>query len=174
MRELVKQNSRLFVIALTAILVAIIVWTVFGARNTITQPIEYNHKIHVEEAELTCVDCHLSVETMSSAMIPNIEICMDCHSDEPFSDSPEEIKLLKYIEEEQQIPWQKIYSVPNHVYFSHRRHVTIGDLECSNCHGNVEELETPAPYPSWEPTMENCIDCHKQYKVTFDCLSCHR
>ncbi|RKY95189.1 MAG: cytochrome C [Ignavibacteriae bacterium] len=174
MRKFIKHNFRLFVIASSAIFVLMIVWTVFGTRHTIVQPIEYNHKIHVEEADLICIDCHLSVETMSSAMIPNIEICQECHSDEPFTDSPEEIKLLKYIEEEEHIPWQKIYSVPDHVYFSHRRHVSIGDLECSNCHGNVEELESPAPYPSWEPTMDNCIDCHKQYKVTFDCLSCHR
>jgi hypothetical protein len=174
MRELVKQNSIPFVIAFTVILVVVIVWKVFSARKTITQPIAYNHKIHVEEAELSCVDCHSTVEIMPAATIPNIEICQDCHSDEPISDSPEEVELLKYIDEGKQIPWQRIYWVPDHVYFSHQRHVTIGELECTNCHGNVEELTEPSSYPVKILTMDNCIECHKQHKVSNDCLSCHR
>ena len=174
MWKMVKQNSRLFIVASTAIVLIMIVLIVLGAHRTITQPISYSHKIHIEEADLTCVDCHLYVETMPSATIPNIEICQDCHSDEPMGDSPEEVKLLKYIEEGKRIPWQKIYSVPDHVYFSHRRHVTIGEIACSNCHGNVEELTEPPSYPLWLPTMNNCISCHKEHKVTYDCLACHR
>jgi hypothetical protein len=174
MWELLKQNSWSIIIAFAAILIITIIWTVFGAHHTIIQPIAYNHKVHIEEAGLSCVDCHSTVETMPAATIPNIEICQDCHSDEPISDSPEEVKLLKYIDEGKEIPWQKIYWVPDHVYFSHQRHVTIGELECANCHGNVEELIEPSSYPIQIPTMDNCIKCHKQHKVTNDCLACHR
>ncbi len=174
MRKFIKHNSRLLVIVLSAIFVLSIVWVVLGARPTIVQPIEYNHKLHIETVELICSDCHINVETMPSATIPNIELCEECHYDEPMTESPEEAKLIKYIEENKQIPWQQIYSVPDHVYFSHKRHVVIGELACYECHGHVEELSKPSPYPIWLPSMDNCIDCHKQLKVTSDCLSCHR
>ena len=174
MRETIRNNSKLFLLAVTAIFVIALVWMALGTRRTITQPISYNHKLHIEEVELNCIDCHIYVENMPSATIPNTKFCMDCHADEPMSDSPEEVKLLKYIKEGQSIPWQKIYSVPDHVYFSHRRHVTIGEIDCSECHGNVQELTEPAPYPIWVPTMNNCINCHKENKVTYDCLTCHR
>ncbi len=174
MLKLVLQNSKLIISVFTAILVIIILWAVFGSQSNITQPIEYNHKIHIEVAELSCTDCHINVENMPRATIPNIEICQACHSEEPISESPEEVKLLKYISEGNLIPWQQIYKVPDHVYFSHQRHVTIGELGCSLCHGNVEDMTEPASYPVWTPTMDNCIDCHKQNKVTYDCLACHR
>src|SRR3989304_1062587 len=148
MRETIRKNSKLILISLTGVSVLAMVWVVFGARQTINQPISYNHKLHIEKAELNCVDCHKFVETMASATIPNIDVCSDCHSGEPLSDSPEELMLLKYIEAGEKIPWQKIYTVPAHVYFSHRRHVTIGEIEC--------------------------LKCHKEKKVTYDCLACHR
>ncbi len=170
-----KFHNKFLLITLTIIIIIFItLLAVLPSQPKIKQPISFVHKIHIEDAELTCVDCHQYVETLAAATIPSIDICSDCHSDEPLGDSPEEIKLLKYINEGKSIPWQKIYSVPNHVYFSHRRHVTIGDIKCDSCHGKVEELTEPVPYPLWLPTMNNCIDCHKQNKVTYDCLACHR
>jgi Zn finger protein HypA/HybF involved in hydrogenase expression len=156
------------------VVVVFLVIAIFPLRGNIVQPIAYNHKIHVEEAELECTDCHVYVEELASATIPSIEICQDCHGDEPISESPEEEKLLQYIEEEREIPWKRIYEVPDHVYFSHRRHVVIGELECRECHGNMPELTAPAPNQFLRLTMDNCMDCHKQHKVTNDCLACHR
>jgi hypothetical protein len=174
MLKSVLQNSKFIISVFTAVLVLVLVLAVFGSHTNIIQPIEYNHNIHIEVAGLSCIDCHINVETKPIATIPNIEICQDCHSDEPISESPEEEKLLKYISEGNRIPWKQIYKVPDHVYFSHQRHVTIGELECSLCHGKVEEMIKPASYPVWIPTMENCISCHKENKVTTDCLACHR
>jgi hypothetical protein len=173
MQKIIKQNSKLLVIALVTIFVLMVIWATFGAHPTINQPIAYNHKLHIEEVELTCGDCHIYVESLPMATIPNISICVECHSEEPLTDSPEEAKLIKYLEEGSQIPWQRIYSVPDHVYFSHRRHVSIGELDCNKCHGHVEELTEPSPYPVWLPSMDNCIDCHKEHKITYDCLACH-
>jgi len=174
MLKSVIQNSRIIISVFTAVLVIVVVWAVFGSTNKIIQPIQYNHNVHIEVAELTCLDCHVNVEKMPKATIPNIEVCQDCHSDEPISESPEEEKLLKYISEGNHIPWKQIYNIPDHVYFSHQRHVTIGELECSLCHGDVENMTKPAASPVWIPTMDNCIECHKQHKVTYDCLACHR
>jgi hypothetical protein len=174
MWELIKQNSRLLIIAFAVICILIIAWAAFGASYTIIQPIKYNHKLHIENVELICNDCHMYAESMPSATIPNIKVCEECHSEEPMTDSPEEAKLINYIEKGKHIPWQRIYSVPDHVYFSHRRHVLVAELDCSECHGHVEELTEPSAYPLWLPSMDNCIDCHKRLKVTNDCLVCHR
>jgi len=39
------------------------------------------------------------------------------------------------------IPWVRIHNLPDHVYFSHKQHVTVGKLECKDCLGKVEEME---------------------------------
>ena len=174
MLKFITQNTKLAFGGFAALIVIVVVLVAFGTGNKIVQPIQYNHQVHIETVELTCIDCHVNVEKMQKATIPNIEVCQDCHSDEPVSESPEEKKLLQYISEDNQIPWKQIYSVPDHVYFSHQRHVTIGELECSLCHGDVENMTKPASYPVWIPTMDNCIDCHKEHKVNYDCLACHR
>jgi hypothetical protein len=144
------------------------------AGHSVVQPIAFNHKVHTESVSLSCKDCHLNVETMAVASIPTLEVCQTCHIGEPISKSPVEKELLQYVAEKKEIPWVQIYSVPDQVYFSHRRHVMIGELECSNCHGNVAAMTTPVSYQSVPVTMKNCISCHKQHKVTNDCLACHR
>ena len=90
MLQSVIHNSKLIISVFTAIFIIVIVLVVLGSHPNISQPIEYNHKIHIEVAELSCNDCHINVEKMSIATIPNIEMCQDCHSDEPISESPEE------------------------------------------------------------------------------------
>ncbi len=156
------------------ILIALLVYLVSNPAGGEVQPLVYNHKVHIENVGLECVDCHMNVETMASATIPTLEVCQNCHSDEPISESPEEVKLLSYVAEETEIPWIRIYGVPDHVYFSHRRHVVGGELECSVCHGSVAELTEPVLFPFQPITMENCMRCHRQSNVTNDCLTCHR
>ena len=168
-----KLNVINVLIPIIAIVFIFALWVLFAGQSPIIQPISYNHKVHIEEAGLECIDCHKYAESMARASIPNINLCEDCHGNEPISKSPEEKKLIEFIEQKQNIPWKQIYSVPDHVHFSHRRHVVIGELKCSNCHGNVSELTAPAQYPFLIPSMGNCIDCHKQHKITNDCLACH-
>ena len=169
-----KLNLIKIFIPVIALILIFTFWILFAGQSHVIQPISYNHKVHIEEADLECIDCHIYVESMALASIPNINLCTDCHNEEPISESQEELKLIKFIEEKQNIPWKQIYSVPDHVYFSHRRHVVLGEIECSTCHGNVTELTAPAQYPYLIPSMDNCIDCHKQHKITNDCLTCHR
>ncbi len=145
-----------------------------SATDKVVQPIAFNHKVHIETAGMNCKDCHLNVETIARASIPTLEVCQTCHSDEPISKSPAEKEVLRYFAEKKEIPWVQIYSVPEQVYFSHRRHVKIGGLECSSCHGNIAGMITPVSSEAVSVTMENCMNCHKQHKVTNDCLACHR
>lgn len=147
--------------------------SLFGNPEVI-QPIGYNHKIHIESAGLDCKDCHINSDKLASASIPGNEICQNCHSESPLSESPEEAKLLRYLAESKEVPWVQINTVPDHVYFSHRRHVVGGELECNACHGNVGEMTEPFSKPAIPITMENCMNCHKQRNVSNDCLACHR
>ncbi len=144
------------------------------AEDKIVQPINFNHKVHLENAGLNCTDCHVNVEKNARAIIPSIEICKNCHSENPISNSPNEKDLIKYIVENKEIPWNQIYRVPDHVYFSHRRHVAIGEQNCSKCHGDMADKTTPVTHQEIPITMNNCLDCHRQQKVTNDCLACHR
>ena len=145
-----------------------------GEAASNKQPIKYNHKLHVQENDMECVDCHRYARTHARATIPNIEVCGDCHADEPTSDSPEEAKLITYVTEGRKIPWAKIYRVPSHVYFSHRRHTTIAQIDCATCHGNVEEMTTPLTRPLTKISMKRCLECHERNRVDNDCTRCHR
>jgi cytochrome c2 len=63
------------------------------------------------------------------------------------------------------IPWVRIHNLPDHVYFSHKQHVTVGKLECQECHGKVEEMEVV--YQHSPLSMGWCINCHRQTEVKF-------
>jgi hypothetical protein len=155
-------------------LLAIFVVGKSHSKGRASQPIEFDHKVHIDNAGLRCTDCHVHAGDNPVATIPSLEVCQNCHSADPVSKSPEELKVLAYVAERKEIPWQQIYRVPEHVYFSHRRHVTVGKLECSACHGNMNEQTMPVTAPFLAVTMENCTNCHKEHKITNDCLACHR
>jgi cytochrome c2 len=64
------------------------------------------------------------------------------------------------------IEWVKIHNLPDHVYYNHAQHVTVGELECQTCHGPVEEMDVvrqQAPL-----SMGWCINCHRQTEVQFE------
>ncbi|RMF88628.1 MAG: cytochrome C [Nitrospinota bacterium] len=137
------------------------------------QPIAFNHKKHAVEQDLPCNFCHEYVEEAYFAGLPSVEICLNCH-DSPITDSPEEEKIRQHAQRGAEIRWKKVYRVPDHVYFSHRRHVTIAGIACTRCHGAIAESERPPVRPVIFPSMENCINCHRQRKVTTNCNACHK
>ncbi|MEW6509636.1 MAG: cytochrome c3 family protein [Bacteroidota bacterium] len=168
------KTVAVMVVATGVVIVGVFLYRALRSEKTAIQPIAYSHKIHIENAGLTCVDCHATVETSASAAIPDLALCTNCHSDAPLSQSPEEAKLRQYVAGGNEIPWMRIYTVPDHVYFSHRRHVIRGEVQCPTCHGNVAEYSTPITSAFLPVTMENCMRCHRERKVSNDCLSCHR
>ncbi|PHI18693.1 cytochrome c class I [Lewinellaceae bacterium SD302] len=64
------------------------------------------------------------------------------------------------------IEWVRIHNMPDHVYFNHAQHVTVGQLACQNCHGPVEEMEVVYQYSPL--SMGWCINCHRQTEVAFE------
>ncbi len=168
------HKSFLIPFSFAAALIATILLLSASGPGRALQPIQYNHKAHVETAGLNCIDCHIFAEKLASASLPKLEICQNCHSETPLSQSPEEVKLLKYVQEKREIPWVQIYNVPDHVYFSHRRHVVQAKLECAECHGNMSERTSPVDSPVKPVTMDDCMECHKRLNASTDCLACHR
>jgi len=143
------------------------------ARTSVEQPIAFNHRLHVTELGNVCTDCHLYAESGVRATIPNLEVCSFCH-EEAQTDSPEEAKLVEFVQNGERIPWRKVYWVPSHVYFSHRRHTAIAGLACAECHGAMEERVLPVSEPAVPVTMDGCMDCHYEKGAPNDCLLCHR
>lgn len=140
----------------------------------IEQPIQYNHKLHIQEVGSECVDCHRYVNVTARATIPNIGVCGECHEDEPITESTEELKLLEYVSSGERIPWKKVYRLPSHVYFSHRRHTVIGNIDCKVCHGDVREMASPIGKQHVSIKMGECMKCHEETGVDNDCTRCHR
>jgi len=64
------------------------------------------------------------------------------------------------------IEWVRIHNMPDHVYFNHAQHVTVGKVECQTCHGQVQEMEVVKQMSPL--SMGWCINCHRQTEVKFN------
>jgi len=63
------------------------------------------------------------------------------------------------------IEWIRVHNLPDHVYFNHAQHVTVGKVECQDCHGTVEKMEVLQQHSPL--SMGWCINCHRQTDVKF-------
>jgi cytochrome c2 len=63
------------------------------------------------------------------------------------------------------IEWTRIHMLPDHVYFNHSQHVTVGKLDCQQCHGKAQEMDVLYQYAPL--SMGWCINCHRQTEVKF-------
>ncbi len=64
------------------------------------------------------------------------------------------------------IEWVRIHNLPDHAYFNHAQHVSVGKVECQTCHGPVQEMEVVGQYAPL--SMGWCINCHRQTEVQFE------
>ena len=63
------------------------------------------------------------------------------------------------------VEWVRIHNLPDHAYFNHAQHVTVGKLKCQNCHGPIEEMEVVYQYSPL--SMGWCVNCHRETAVQF-------
>ncbi|WP_438015205.1 cytochrome c3 family protein [Sorangium sp. So ce315] len=123
----------------------------------VDQPVQFDHRHHVQDDGIDCIYCHTTVTRSPTAGMPPTAKCMGCHSQiwnqslmlEPvrrswFSGTP--------------IPWNRVTSVPDFVYFNHAIHVNKG-VGCVSCHGRVDEMA--AVYKVAPMTMGWCLQCHR-------------
>jgi hypothetical protein len=134
------------------------------------QPIAFDHGIHAGDLALDCTHCHQFVEVSRFPGLPSTDVCMACH-EVVATDRPEIQKLTQYWEEGREPEWVKVYEVPWHVYFSHKRHVKAG-VDCSNCHGDVT-VQTPIRQVR-SLKMGWCVSCHRENEASTDCWTCHK
>ncbi len=166
------SRKRIFIILggfiLFIFFIVVLIQTLGGG---VKQPIAFNHKIHAEN-DLECLDCHPYFQEHASSGKPSIEICSSCH-EEALGESKEEQKIVEYVNSGKEVGWQRLYQVPEDVFFSHRRHTVLGNIECKICHGDIGESSKPPSKPM-RITMKKCMQCHEEKDVNNDCISCHR
>ncbi len=196
-----KENQGLTaaigVVALFSLLVVSYGWLkgigVYTDYNP-SQPVSaFSHNIHAEINGIDCQYCHNSASDSKHAGIPTMNVCMNCHrsiegASEEGKKSVEYLREMAgfdgvaYTGESQAIAWNRVYVLPDHVYFNHSQHVNVGGLECQNCHGPVEKMTTAriAKASELKPvgdipenqltrptlTMGWCIECHNNTAVT--------
>lgn len=155
------------------------------------QPIFYSHAVHAGVNQINCQYCHVGVYQGKQATIPSVNICMNCHmaissysSKSPLYDADgnkvdgtAEIQKLyqyagwdasskKYVTESKPIEWVRIHNLPDHVYFNHSQHVTVGKVQCQTCHGEITKMNEV--YQFAPLSMGWCVNCHRSTKVQFD------
>lgn len=138
------------------------------------QPIAYSHQTHVEVG-VQCLFCHTSALRSPVAGIPSVQNCMGCH-EMIATDNPVVQEVAGYWERQEPIPWVRVNSQPDFVYFNHQPHLGAG-LNCETCHGDVGQMDAARPVVKMD--MGWCLDCHleqPQERVArlTDCLTCHK
>ena len=157
-----------------------------------TQPIPFSHALHAGDNEISCLYCHHGAERGPVAGIPSVNICMNCHKvvrrrTDVFETSGDIAKVVEAWESRQSgspkpIDWVRVHNLPDYVFFNHQVHVT-GGIECQECHGAVEEMETIRQASNL--TMGWCVNCHrrvgraapahwKRSDASLDCSACHQ
>lgn len=142
------------------------------------QPIAFSHAVHAGANKIDCRYCHVGAEKGKSAVIPSMNVCMNCHYDvkEGTVTGTTEISKIyqavgfnpennTYTGEQEPVEWVRIHNLPDHVYFNHAQHVNVGGIECQTCHGPVEEMEVMYQYQSL--SMGWCVNCHRNTEVNF-------
>ena len=150
------------------------------------QPIKFSHKVHAGDNKIDCNYCHSSARHSKTSGIPSLNVCMNCHkyvdgsNGKKFTYNGEEYLMTEEIKKiytaldydpatqvygnnPTPVKWIKVHNLPDHVFFSHEQHVTVGNQKCQTCHGPVEEMDVLEQH---EPlTMKWCIQCHHETGV---------
>lgn len=122
-----------------------------------TQPVPFSHEHHVSGLGIDCRYCHTSVEVSSSAGMPSTHTCMSCHS-QVWTEAEMLEPVRRSYRTDQPIQWNRIYNLPDYVYFDHSVHVNSG-VACETCHGRVDQM--PLLQKANTLYMQWCLDCHR-------------
>ena len=173
-REPSRPARRLALVALVMVLTAAIGTPLLARRHSaVPQPVAFNHLWHTQDLQLTCDFCHKYVRLGAHSGLPDEDTCVMCHAT-PQGDSEEAARVTELLEAGEPLVFKKLFGLPDHVFYTHRRHVVIGEVECAECHGDIASTERPPERPLVAMDMGFCMDCHSERDVTNDCTACHR
>lgn len=162
------QGGRSWWLILPAGLGILLVYLASGpgiGQSDKNQPIQFNHQVHVKKEP--CKTCHKFYETRVVAGRPDLFICMECHTN-AVTEKEEEKILRQMSKSGQPLRWKRITRLPDHVRFSHRRHLVAGKVECQTCHGPIAQTTSPPEEPLVIINMNFCLDCHRAETVVLD------
>ena len=159
-------------------------WAFWTRRNVfIPQNVPFSHEHHVREVGIDCRFCHSFVDKGAVAGLPSSETCMKCHRD-LFKVAPMLAPVRESYATGKPLTWNRVYRVPDFVYFNHSIHVQKG-VACETCHGDVGGM--PWMRKAHDTFMTWCLECHRnpgQYvgrenarqtaRELTDCVTCHR
>lgn len=94
---------------------------------------------------------------------------MNCHGYVK-AESPLIVEIAKKFENKEPIVWQKVFDLPDHVWFNHKRHIKKG-FKCQRCHGPIEKVDVVGRSNDFK--MGFCIGCHRDNEAPTDCWTCH-
>lgn len=187
--------KRVGLIGLVAVVLMAWAYWAGWVEPAVTQPIEFPHRAHLElkDPKFECTTCHDRASSGAVAGRPSTKKCLSCHSTGE-AKSAEEKKLQAFTQSGREIPWQRVWRLPPHVFFSHRTHVAEAKVRCQTCHGAMETLDRPPARALKRLTMSDCIGCHEAWRwpnetkeketgsakgaavrrVSTDCNACHK
>jgi Cytochrome c7 and related cytochrome c len=124
----------------------------------VVQPVPFDHLLHVSALRIDCRYCHDLVERAPVAGVPPTDRCIACHNWVTLN-GPLMQQVRRSAASGRPIPWVRVNSLPDFVFFNHAVHVNKG-VGCETCHGRVDtmsRIEQTAPL-----TMSWCLDCHRE------------
>lgn len=134
-----------------------------------SQPIKFSHLIHAQENQIDCEYCHYISDYSQSGGIPSNNVCLNCHSvvRNGTNSGAFEINKIHAAEESgKPVEWIRVHDLPDHSFFSHAQHVNAGQLDCTECHGDVENMHIVQQQETL--AMGWCLSCHRENAVNFD------
>jgi hypothetical protein len=155
--------------AVVAVLVLMYILPLDLLERSPIQPLNFSHKLHAGVNGIQCLYCHHNATKSPVAGIPSMADCRACHL-YISPDAPQIKKLMEYWDKHEPVPWIRVYSLPDHVYFPHMMHIRAS-IDCTTCHGNVATMERITRKASLK--MGWCLECHRQHKASIDCWTCH-
>lgn len=133
------------------------------------QPYTYSHKLHSGDLGINCQYCHIYARKAEFAGVPPFSKCMNCHVNLTIN-KPSVQAIQKAYEEKNMGRWTRVYNLPDHVWFNHKRHVAK-NIDCAVCHGPLGTMVVNAENKVFR--MGFCLRCHQERGASTDCLTCH-
>ena len=155
------------------VLMGVVILLAARRGPAVPQPVAFNHRKHTQDLDLGCEFCHAYVRKGAHAGLPDAKTCTMCHSS-PQGTSSEAARVTELISQGDPLQFNKLFRLEPHVFYTHRRHVKIGELECQECHGDIAETERPPARALVKVTMDFCIKCHREQGQSLECNACHR
>ena len=141
--------------------IALLAWarspSATGQYAIVEQPVAFSHPLHVNGERIDCRYCHAGAERSAMAGLPPTSACIGCHK-EVLVNSVIFGPVRRSIAAAKAIPWQRVNSLPDFVFFNHAVHTRKG-IGCETCHGRVDmmsRVHQVAPL-----TMGWCLQCHR-------------